>query len=424
VTGLRPPYEPPTYRLPQAAFDFLPAFLLDGLFYLVVFTLTHHLDAAGYPTRDVAMVLGLYSFTYCVLAATLGRTSDRGGANGRRRSLIGAGLLITALPLLLAAAIEVRATDGELEVLSRVPLSLRTVCYVGVAAFGLSNALFWPAFQARMGDRYADADVRGRAIRTFNLGWTSGKASGFLAGGLVYAWSPAACLPAAGLAGGLVLILQLLDRRPGEGASSPAPSAGGSSGSSPAGLSRAVKQAFLLSALAANFAVWGAMASLQGLSPQLERALGLEEWQVGLLLFSALAAQGVGFFALGRPARWAYRPHLLLAALPVSVASLLVLAATNSVPLAGAAVIAIGLAQAATYAASIFYSLDYDEHRGLRTGIHETVLALGAVIPAAGGWIADATGYERAYLVFVAGVDGLALLLVVVLLARARSGRA
>ena len=35
----------------------------------------------------------------------------------------------------------------------------------------------------------------------------------------------------------------------------------------------------------------------------------------------------------------------------------------------------VGLAQAVTYAASVFYSLDHDEKRGMRTGIHEAVLA-------------------------------------------------
>jgi hypothetical protein len=52
----------------------------------------------------------------------------------------------------------------------------------------------------------------------------------------------------------------------------------------------------------------------------------------------------------------------------------------------------VGLAQGVTYACSVFYSLDYDQRRGLRTGIHERVLALGGALPLAGGALADASG--------------------------------
>jgi MFS family permease len=185
----------------------------------LVFTLGYVLDADGASSRDVALVFGVYTVSYALIAPVLGRASD---ADGRRRSVVvGAGLFLLA-SLALAAVFELDASGGDLAVRLRVPGSPRGWAYGAVALFALSNAFFWPAFQARIGDREGDPEALGRAIRAFNVGWTSGKATGFLAAGVLFQAAPEACFPVAAAAAGLVLACVVVEvglgsARPGEG---------------------------------------------------------------------------------------------------------------------------------------------------------------------------------------------------------------
>jgi hypothetical protein len=152
------------------------------------------------------------------------------------------------------------------------------------------------------------------------------------------------------------------------------------------------------------------VATLKGLAPKLGDHLGVGAGEMGALLFLTLVAQGVGFFALGSSERWGYRRATLLAAVPAAVLGLglwLLAGRLDGVlvlAVAGLGALAVGAAQAVTYAASVFYSIDYDERRGLRTGIHEAVLGIGGGLEILGGILADATGRPDAPLLLMIGL--------------------
>jgi len=235
-----------------------------------VFALGYILDSAGASSTEVALVFGIYTLAYAMIAPLLGSASD---ARGRRLSvLLGAGsfaLVATGL----AAGIALAGPAQALQVALRGPLaggSVKWFAYAGIALLALSNALFWPAFQARIGDRERDSEALGRAIRSFNIGWTSGKASGFLVAGLLFEAAPWACLPVSAVTGALVFLLVLVEPRGsppdgddgGEAKRPPQPSA----------RPREVKLAYLQAGLVANFVLWGTVATLKGQAPKLGTA--------------------------------------------------------------------------------------------------------------------------------------------------------
>jgi MFS family permease len=377
----------------------LPAFLTDGGFYLALFTLSHALEVAGASNARIALCFGIYNLAYMFAAPLLGRLSDR----HRGASVLVGGLIFALVYTLLAGVMNFETGSAGVTVSLGGGGELALACYGAMAAMALANALFWPAFQARIADREPTPEALEAAIRSFNIAWTAGKSAGFLAGGLLFVRAPQACLWLVAAAGWTVVACALLDRAPkGIGvATDPVQS----------DVPKRRKGAFLLAALLANFALWGAVSTLKGLAPTLAHGWALSPQQTGILLAAMLAAQGVGFMAL-QSGRWTYRPKLLAAALPVACLGLASLVWARGLGLALPAALMIGWAQAVTYAASVYYSLDFDERRGLRTGIHEAVLAGGGCLPILGGVIADQTGDELASLWLMLGI-GVALALVV-----------
>ena len=414
-----------------AVLDVVPGLLVDCAFYLDVFALQFLVRSLGGSSLGVALVFGIYTVVYAVLAPLLGRASDRGD---RRRVLRTSALLFAAIPAALAAVLVVRpgAAPDTVVVTARLapgPFGPTAWVYLASASFALSNGLFWPALQARIGDRETDPVARGRAIRRFNVGWTIGKALGFLVGGVVFQRAPGACLPLGAVLAAAVFLLLLLDR-PAVAGGAPAPAPDAPPPSEPAGPPRpsglpgppqAVKRAYLLAALAANFAVWSALSTLQSLAPTLARSLGINPQEAGLLVFLALGAQGAVFFSLGGSGAWAYRPLTLLVSTPVAALGLGLVLLAEGLPLAATGALLAGAAQAVTYAASVFYSLDSDHQRGLRTGVHEANLALAGAVPMLGGWVADQAGALRAPLVVALVPCLIAAAVVALLLPRART---
>jgi len=395
-----------------------PAFLVDFTFYLDVLVLEHLLHYAGRSSFEVALVFGVYTLAYALLAPLLGKASDRGD---RRRSLLVGAAVFTLVPVLLALNLELAPAAGEVSVRARA-LPLGLAAYLGIGVLALANGLFWPAIQARLGDRARTARERARRIRRFNVAWTSGKACGVLVAAAWLVRSPGSVLPGAALLGSVVWLLVWIDR----GAPSPAdPVAPPGEAAELAAVptdpavavpppSQAEKRPFLIASLIANFAVWAAVATLVSLAPKVAERYGLSPWTSGVVLGTCLGAQGVVFLVLGNASRWAYRWTLLLAACPLAGLGLGLVACADRLGVGALACVVgaglVGSAQAVTYAASVFYALDYDEHRGLRTGIHEATLALGGALPLAGGLLADAQGDVRAALLLGLGVCGVASL--------------
>jgi predicted MFS family arabinose efflux permease len=169
--------------------------------------------------------------------------------------------------------------------------------------------------------------------------------------------------------------------------------------------------------------VWAALGTVQSLAPKLARSLGISPFEAGALVCAGLSAQGAVFLSLGGSRAWAYRPLWLLASTPVCALGVGLILVADGFPLAAAGALLVGSAQAITYASSVFYALDYDHRRGLRTGIHEANLALAGALPMLGGWLADRLDWLRAPLVVVLVPCLLVALASALLLPRASAAR-
>lgn len=368
--------------------DFLPALLVDLALYLVSFTLQHVLaDRLGTKTSvelPLALFSGVYTIAYVAGTLGLGSVADR---PGWRRASMSVGLLVTALvPLCMVA--------GGLE------LDL-WVFYVAMTLLGGGSALFWPAQQARIGDRSGPERLPGALMR-FNVGWTAGKALGLLFAGVLYQGEsgpphPTYALLAAMAAALAALGLQVFDRAP----------------EVPKGAEASVshqrrKRDFLVAALAVNFALWGLGNSVIAFIPKLGDELSISVRDQGALVSGLVFAQSAVFLLLGARSSWTYKALLVVAVPFLGALAGLALAAAPSARWAVPAALTAGALGGGAYAFSIFYSLDYDERRGLRMSINEAVLGLGALLPLPGGALARATGTARAPYIFVAGVCFLA----------------
>jgi MFS family permease len=353
--------------------DFLPALLVDLAIYLVIFTLQHVLDErlvakGSRGSLELALFTGVYTTVYVIATPILGALTDR---PGWRRKAIALGAFVTAI---VPAA--VLFEGGSVAAL-----------YAAMAAIGLGSALFWPALQARIGDR-AGAEKRGAALARFNVGWTAGKALGLLVAGELNARGHGLALEVAAAAGLLCLLTSAFDRGPRGG-----PSAAAAVSVSPR--AKEEKKRFLAAALVTNFAVWGSQATVIALVPVLGRELALGEVGQGRLLAALVTAQALTFLSLGAKSAWSYRAPLLLATAPLAAVASLALFLAPNVPCAVAGVIATGVLAGAAYAFSLFYSLDYDERRGFRTGVNEAVLGFGGLLPLAGSALADHLAMAR-----------------------------
>jgi hypothetical protein len=271
--------------------------------------------------------------------------------------------------------------------------------YVAITALGTGSALFWPAQQARIGDR-AGAEHLPAALARFNVGWTAGKALGLLFAGVLYMGAngpvPSRALLTASLAALLGLGLLATDNAP----SVP-------KGAAPTVTQQRRKRNFLVAALAVNFALWGLGTTVLALIPVLGAELSIGDAGQGALLFGLVIAQSAVFLGVGARRGWTYRALLVIAVPFLAALAGLGLSLAPSAAWAVLAALAAGALGGGAYAFSIFYSLDYDERRGLRMSINEAVLGLGALLPVAGGALARAYDAPRAPYVF-AGVVCLA----------------
>jgi MFS family permease len=371
--------------------DFLPAFLVDLAAYVAIFTLQHRLDArlaAEGRSSELALALfsACYTVSYVLGCMKIAPLTDRTGM--RRRSIaLGLGLGVALVLVLLALALV-----GH----EPTPAGLDVAMFV----LGVACAFFWPAFQARVGDR-AGRDRLGAALGRFNVGWTAGKGLGLFLAGYLYEWAPLdgrVGLGAATAAFALAFFVQVVfDRESGKGE--------GKAGPELTEQAPGVKRGFLVAALVTNFAVWGVQATVIALVPQLGRDLSLGPVREGWLLATLVLAQAATFLILSGSTRWNYARAPLLLTAPLACVAAVAFFLAPSLEWALVAALATGLLTGASYSASIFYSLDYDARRGLRMGVNEAALGLGSLLPLAGSALAERSHESRLPYLFVAWVS-------------------
>jgi MFS family permease len=259
--------------------------------------------------------------------------------------------------------------------------------FVGVPLLGIGASIFWPPVQGGIGAESDPARME-RALGTFNVMWSLGKAVGFatagvLLGGLGHAgvlWIAAASAVA------IVPFYPRDETRP-RPAVEPLP--------------HEDRGVFRTVAYIANFAAFGVGATLQNqFIKHLRASVPMTLWSLetyfGVFLGVVFLAQTAMFALLQTGARWTYRRSLLYGAQVLAAAALAVAAFVHEPRLLLVLAPLVGVGIGFTYASSIYYSLHGPSDHGRFAGIHEAVLGTGSfVIPLAGGVLADLSGDLR-----------------------------
>ena len=270
-----------------------------------------------------------------------------------------------------------------------------------LVVLGFAMAFYWPAVQAAL----ADLEPHGvaRSLGWFNMAWSAGKATGFVAGGAILAGLgfPALFLTAAlGLCGVLALIAVPL----------PKPRASVHESETPRfGSERA--RAFRRAGWIANAVAYGIATVLNIHYPHWLKHIGHGEVLLGTYLGLVFASQTASFYVLTHRAGWRHRvAPLLWMQLPM-VLALVVLPFLHQPWAILITAPWVGLGLGIAYFASLFYSVEAPLARGRNAGAHEAVLTLGSlVLPLAAGLVAATTNHlEYAYFLSAAvGGAGLA----------------
>jgi MFS family permease len=369
------------------------AFCMDGGFFLISTAVPFKVLQLGGGPVALGLAPAVASLAYVAFTLLTGRWSDRGGRTwfcwAGNVSLVAFAVLayqIHSLGLLIAALV----------------------------LMSLGKALFWPVLQATLGDLSAPGRLE-RNTAAFNVSWSSGKALGFLAGGLLLArfGFQVTFLCGSALVVGSFLALP----RPGPMQRAVeavrglvAPSAGATTASGLAGVSASLRTAFRRMAWLANLASYGTAGVLGYHLPDWFSRQGWHAGRFGLFLAVIFLVQTVVLGLLGWRVRFAFSAGRLLAP------QLLALAAAALLPLLGGFLPVLllaplfGLAFGITYAGSIYYSLHAAEQRGRNAGIHEALVGAGGFLPPLlGGLAARWSGWLGAPYLLAAGFTLLAL---------------
>jgi MFS family permease len=345
--------------------------------------------------------------TYAILAALVGRLSDRMASRSDLTRLSCAGVVLGCI------------------LLTWTP-SLRWMLLCTPIVSG-SLALFWPNVQASVAERSKLESLQLHLGR-LNVSWSLGKSSGFLLGGvLVTALGVPGTLTVACCSAFLIFFLipdppgtpagpidALLHRfLPGEATAEMGTQdhPGATTPSEPLALD-ARAPIFRRMAWSANSAAFGLSATLIYHYPRLVREHDWSPRFFGLFLGSIYLTQTLAFvFLMLRPEAWSF--HRLRLYVPQAV----MLVAMVSLPMASPARVLVsalvfGAGLGICYYSSIYYSLHTHTRRGRNAGLHEAVIGLGSMaIPLLGGFLARLLG--TLWMPYLVAAAAIALSLVV-----------
>lgn len=261
-----------------------------------------------------------------------------------------------------------------------------------VAAASLGAAMFWPSVMKWVGEQGEHAGL-GKRVGAFNIAWSSGIMVGpFLAGQLYGLDYRIPYLVAASIVLCILIILVVFRRR------LESTEAGGEETviPPPAGDVRG----FIYVAWLANFAIWFTIGASENLFPKLAVSLDISVANLGGIVALVGLGQMLMFFVLSHTERWHFKLWLLISFQVVGAAGAAHFLFFSSTGLFGLGFLMIGLAGGLTYFSSLFYSLYSRGRRGMKSGLHEAVLAAGVGIgPLAGGISATVWGLRAPYAV-------------------------
>jgi MFS family permease len=319
---------------------------------------------------ELGLVGTLAAVMHMALAHLTGRISDR---LGRRRLVVAAPLVFSATCLIVT---QLR------EIWHILALSVINGCCL---------AVYWPSLQAWIADRGEGRELA-QDIGSFNMSWTSATLAGPLISGALYGlWENLPFMFAAAVSLLLFVLVSLTvhdnTRRSDQ------------KGSTLVQRDTNALRPFLYAAWAANFASWFIMGNARYQFPKLASALNMPPYLIGLVFSSLGLALFMGFFLLRRTERWHFRKAFLLGAQLSSLMGLFLMTLSEKPVLFALSFILMGASCSVTYYSSLFYSVSVLDRRGKGSGLHESILGIGAVLgPLLGGIAAQCGGLRAPYL--------------------------
>jgi DHA1 family multidrug resistance protein-like MFS transporter len=319
---------------------------------------------------ELGLVGTITSSVHMAMSHFMGHLSDR---LGRRR-------LIIAAPLIFATSCLFVTLAGRVGVI----LALS-------ALNGFAMSIYWPSLEAWVADRQTGSELA-RNIGSFNLSWTAATLTGPVLSGFLYNLYPRLTFLLAAAVALMLFILIYTSLQDTEPHSIESVEPTGGEASTP-------RKDLLYAVWVANFASWFLIGNARYQFPKLARELGLPPYVIGLLLGCVGFSLFSGFFILRGTHLWHFKKRYLFGAQLLAALGLVFLFLSSEPVLLALAFLMIGLSCSVTYYSSLYYTVHLLEKKGKGTGLHESILGIGAVLgPILGGIAAQYTGLRAPYL--------------------------
>lgn len=292
---------------------------------------------------------------------------------------------------------------------------------------GISQALFWPAYEAWLAERGSGRYLIKR-LRLFNLFWSTGITAGPVTSSYLYRGTnpviPFYLAGAFSLLNWFTINSEAKIYEGVENHTTPASSLENTcEETQPPPTSQRVH---LQIARIANFASWFCLGVLRRIAPKLTLEMGISAKMFGNLMLTLGGVQTLTFLWFGTEysTRWHYRLLPLVCVQLLAVMGFVGMWCLTHAVIWALAFATIAVCAAVTYFSSLYYGLHEAESRGDKSGWHEAILGSGILLgPFLGGVFADSTlGIKSPYLL-CAGVIAVCILFEGLKRVRAREHR-
>ena len=375
---------------------YIPALLMDFCLSSILTNTSFYSSYLHLSSTFLGTLIAISTAFFVILAVPFGRLSDR---VGRARVLCTACLLLSGVSFIL-------------------PFCRRKLhLVIAFPCVGISQALFWPAYEAWLAEREGGGSLITR-LMIFNLFWSVGIMIGPVLSSYLYSGSnPIIPFYLAGvfsLCNWGVIYFQSKSHQGGQNSPvgtelTPVPTFDEPPLRKP---SPELQHAYLRIARVANFASWFSLGVLRQLAPKLTLEMGVPTKLFGNLMLTLGVLQTLVFLWLGtaRSARWHYQLLPLVCVQLLSALGFTAIWFVKRPILWMPAFGVIGACAAITYFSSIYYSLHGQSDKGNKSGWHEAILGSGILLgPFLGGMLSDsALGVKSPYLL-CAGVIGVCI---------------
>ncbi len=243
---------------------------------------------------------------------------------------------------------------------------------------GLGTSMFWSPLEVWIARTTKDLK---RAVGFFNLSWCIGLSIGSLLSGFLFQldWR----LPLLSVSFSCFLTVLFLFLCP----KAPPPSFVKETNPQTPSQRR---NPFVVIGWTANFLGWFTIGTLRYLFPKLAVDLNITPSTIGLLTFVLSISQAVSSYSIGYMTRWHYNFGFLLLIQIIMIFGFLIIFFSSATPLFFLAFILLGISIGIAYFFSLFYSLESEEDKGQKSGIHESIVGAGGLMgPLLGGIVAQ-----------------------------------